>query len=97
MTMITRDDAREIAEQQLRELYVDGADALAIDDRATREEDFGWIFFYQSKKFLNEADADERLVGNAPIVVDRDGEVHMTGTGEPLDRYLAEIRTKLGF
>ena len=95
--MVTRDDAREIAEQQLQQLYADGADALAIDDRATREEDFGWIFFYQSKKYLNDGDPDERLVGNAPIVVDRDGEMHMTGTGEALDHYLEEIRTRLGF
>jgi hypothetical protein len=94
--MVTRDDARRIAEQQLRQLYAEGADTLAIDDRATREEDVGWVFFYQSKKYLSDGDADERLVGNAPIVVDRQGDVHETGTAEPLDHYLEVIRTQLG-
>lgn len=97
MTAVTRDDAREIAERQLPQLYADGADSLAIDDRATREEDFGWVFFYQTKRYLNDGDPDQRLVGNAPIVVDRKGEVHETGTGEPLDHYLERIRTRLGF
>ncbi len=94
--MVTRDDARRIAEQQLRQLYADGTDTLAIDDQATREEDVGWVFFYQSKKYLSDGDADERLVGNAPIVVDRQGDVHETGTAEPLDHYLEVIRTQLG-
>jgi hypothetical protein len=94
--MVTRDDARRIAEQQLRQLYADGTDTLAIDDQATREEDIGWVFFYQSKKYLSDGDADQRLVGNAPIVVDRQGDVHETGTAEPLDHYLEVIRTQLG-
>jgi len=94
--MVTRDDAHRIAEEQVQQLYDEGTYDLAIDERATREEDFGWVFFYQSKKFLSGDDADERLVGNAPIVVDRDGRVHMTGTGEPLDNYLEAIRSQLG-
>jgi hypothetical protein len=93
---VTRDDAQWIAEQELRQLYADGADSVAIDEQAIREEDVGWIFFYQSKKYLDDGDPDECLVGNAPIVVDRDGKVHMTGTGEPLEYYLERIRTELG-
>ena len=95
--MVTRERAREIAESELRQVYDEGGESLAIDDRATREEDFGWVFFYETKKYLDDGDPDERLVGNAPIVVDRDGNVHETGTAEPIDHYLAAIRTRLGF
>lgn len=95
--MITRERAREIAENELRELYVEDVESLAIDDRATREEVFGWVFFYETKKYLNDGDPDGRLVGNAPIVVDRNGGVHETGTAEPVDHYVAAIRRELGF
>jgi len=95
--MVTREQARGLAENELRQLYGESAESLAIDDRATREEAFGWVFFYETKKYLNDGDPDGRLIGNAPIVVDRDGELHMTGTGEPLEYYLEQIRAKLGF
>jgi hypothetical protein len=53
----------------------------------TREEDFGWVFFYDSP------DPTELLAGNAPLVVFRDtGEVRETGTALPTERYLASIR-----
>jgi hypothetical protein len=97
VTVVTREHAREIADNQLRQLYGEGAESLAIDDRATREEDFGWVFFYETQKYLDDGDPDGRLVGNAPIVVDRDGNVHETGTAEPVDHYLAAIRRRLGF
>lgn len=94
--MVTPEQARELAENELRQRYGESAESLAIDDRATREEAFGWVFFYETKKYLNDGDPDGRLVGNAPIVVDRDGELHLTGTGEPLEYYLEQIRAKLG-
>jgi Immunity protein 35 len=96
MTMVTREMARELAENELRQLYGESAETLAIDDRATREEAFGWVFFYETKKYLDDGDPDGRLVGNAPIVVDRDGTVHETGTAEPIDHYLELIRSQLG-
>jgi hypothetical protein len=33
---------------------------------------YGWIFFYESKLFLDSADDSKMLIGNAPIIVDRD-------------------------
>src|SRR5258708_6855331 len=36
---------------------------LMIVDKYTREEDFGWIFFYESKRFLLTANDAWRLIG----------------------------------
>jgi hypothetical protein len=38
----------------------------------------------------------QRLIGNSPIVVDRDGNIHETGTGQPVEHYLDQIRAELG-
>jgi len=38
----------------------------------------------------------QRLIGNAPIVVDREGSIHETGTGPPVEHYLDQIWAELG-
>jgi hypothetical protein len=45
--------------------------------KLTREEDFGWAFFYNSKQFVETGDIEWALGGNAPLIVDRStGELH---------------------
>jgi hypothetical protein len=61
-----------------------------------REYDFGWTFFWNTKKFVETGDHKYGLIGNAPIIVDRtDGKLYVTGTAHPLDHYLAEYRRGL--
>jgi hypothetical protein len=62
---------------------------LQLLDAHTIERPFGWVFFYQARHYVASGNASDRLVGNAPIVVTRGGELHMTGTAYPLDHYLA--------
>ena len=58
---------------------------------ATMAKPYGWIFFYQSKEFLDGSGSAGPLAGNAPIVVNRSTlELRVTGTARPLDYYLAE-------
>ena len=58
---------------------------------------YGWIFFYESKQFLDGDDDLARLVGNAPIIVDRDTlELRIVGaTAWPLEHHLAEYEKTL--
>lgn len=59
------------------------------------EGDLGWIFFYTTKAFAETQDPMYELVGNAPIIVDReDGSLHVTGTGRPIEDYVEEFRQK---
>jgi hypothetical protein len=89
--MIDRVRARAIAQE-----YVDSmrtAEELVILDDETMEEDFGWVFFYQSAAWVHGGDVVDRLGGNAPVVVRRSsGAVHPTGTALPLEKYLHEFR-----
>ena len=44
-----------------------------IIESATQEFDEGWVFFYQSKSYIETGDFKESLVGNAPCFVPRNG------------------------
>lgn len=89
--MVTRTEAREIARE-----YLDSGSSsreLVILDEHTREEDFGWVFFYESAAYLESGEFRDRLAGNAPLVVLRDsGELHVTGTALPIESYLEKFR-----
>src|SRR5699024_11955638 len=44
---------------------------------------YGWIFFYQSAEFLDDGNPSAQLVGNAPIIVNRDTcELRVTGVAK---------------
>lgn len=90
---LTHDEARDLAAGELRRLFPDHADRLGIDQNQTRDLDVGWVFFWDSIRFLRGEDPDDKLIGNAPIVVDRAGRVHPTGTAAPLEDYLDAIRS----
>ncbi|WP_271593523.1 YrhB domain-containing protein [Bradyrhizobium sp. CCBAU 65884] len=63
---------------------------------ATIAKPYGWIFFYQSNQYLDADDGSAVLVGNAPLIVDRNtGELRVTGTARPLEHYLAEYEKTL--
>jgi hypothetical protein len=87
-------DARAIAAAYLKEdlRRPEGFTPIIVDS-ATKETEFGWVFFYDSDEHLRSSDVLLALAGNAPIAVMKaDGKVQETGTCRPLDDYLAEIR-----
>ncbi len=50
---------------------------MMIDDHIILEEhgiekDYGWVFFYQSKRFVETGDMNFALVGNCPILVEKE-------------------------
>ena len=68
----------------------DQADPLVLRDDLTIERPFGWVFFYDSARYVDTKDRRFAVNGNAPIIVDRqDGSVHPTGTARPIDEYIA--------
>ena len=56
-------------------------DNLVIIESSIIEKDYGWVFFYNSKKFVETNNSRHFLVGNGPIVVEKaDGSIHKLGT-----------------
>jgi hypothetical protein len=60
---------------------------------ATIAKPYGWVFFYQSKDFLDNGIEAAMLVGNAPIIVNRyTSELRVTGIALGLDEYEKTLR-----
>jgi hypothetical protein len=84
--------ARGLARHQVATLAVDSGLDLVLRPELTAETDVGWVFFYESKRFLETRDGHDRLMGNAPLLVTLGGAVHLLGTERPVEEYLDEYR-----
>ncbi len=94
--MIDQQKARALAEEWLvahPATSSAGPIELCLLDAETIEAEFGWVFFYTSKLYMETGDFSHALAGNAPLIVDRDaGTVHVTGTAHPIEHYMNQYR-----
>ena len=69
---------------------------LEVIDNATIEKEWGWVFFYDSAAHLRSGDFRDAIAGNASIIVNRaSGELIVTGTAWPIDKYIEDYETRL--
>jgi len=93
--MTSIEDALKLVEEYLRRKYSHKPYELIVMRSLTREEDFGWVFFFNTRQFVQSGDMNFALGGNAPLIVDREsGELHVTGTAHPVDHYIEAYRRK---
>ena len=86
---ITKEQAAEVARKLVANLKP-GTEFVILDDK-TVEKDFGWVFFYTTKRYVETKDRKYLLPGNAPLVVDRkDGSTHFLSTSAPPARAIDE-------
>lgn len=70
--------------------------SLVLIDEATIYEDFGWLFFYQSEKYMETRDISDMLIGHGPLIISKfDGGIHQTGSAHSVEYYIEEYRKKL--
>lgn len=87
--MIDKQQAENIAAEFLREIQTGSLVPLQLMDR--RELAYGWLYYYQSKVFLESRNMSDMLAGNAPFLIDKaDGSVHVFGTADPVETYIEE-------
>jgi hypothetical protein len=92
---VNRAEAQQRVEEYLRRLQQGRRYELVVLADRTREEEFGWIFFYNTKQFAETHDLSWALGGNAPLIIDRvTGELHVTGTALPLEHYIEDYRRR---
>ncbi len=84
--------ARALARHQVAALAVDSGLDLVLQPERTLATDIGWVFFYESRRYLETGDEHERVMGNAPLLVCTSGAVHLLGTERPVEEYLDEFR-----
>jgi len=92
--MLAREEAQRLVEARLAS-DAQGED-LAVIDSSTVERPFGWVFFYDIREYLQTGKASAVLAGNSPYIVNRfTGAVVATGTGHPLEYYVATYEASL--
>jgi hypothetical protein len=93
--MIDIETAKKIAEQHVNRGYHVEGDRLVIVDEETMEKEYGWIFFYDSLKYLETGDDIYLIAGNAPLIVEKnDGSVHVLATAPPLEKWIAQYEAQ---
>jgi len=51
----------------------------------TIEKSYGWVFRYQSKKYVESKEMRDMLIGNCPILVTKSGELVLLPTSVPVE------------
>lgn len=78
---ISFDQAMIIAEETVRRFADASCDAFDIVSHEVIDQ--GWLFFYNSKEFIESDDPSACLAGNGPIFVDRNGVMKALPTAIP--------------
>jgi Immunity protein 35 len=93
--MMTKDEARAAVEAELATDRRKPGECVVMDE-FTVERPWGWVFFYNSRRFVETRDPLQAFGGNAPYIVNRTtGEVRVTGTARPVEEYIAEYEASL--
>lgn len=93
MTTINLDQAILIAKNWLENIQ-ESSNELCLQLNDTIEKPYGWLFFYNSKHFLETSDFEYAIAGNAPLFIDINGHIQLTGTAEPMEYYISQLDKK---
>jgi Immunity protein 35 len=95
--MLSFEDARKIAAEYIQEgkANSNGLEML-ITDEHTIEKPYCWVFYYNSKKWLETKNVVDLIAGNSPMIIDKvTGKVtryySSVSVSEALKKYESEI------
>ncbi|WP_226669117.1 YrhB domain-containing protein [Microbulbifer aggregans] len=94
---MNREDAQKLIESEISRLQdpYDPIECVVLEDE-TIEKPWGWVFFYQSKAYLESGDFRDMVGGNAPYIVNRQtGAITETGTAHDIEHYINEYEAAL--
>ena len=93
--MLTKIEALEIVTKKLQQMSA-SADPFVLVEKSTIETSFGWVFFYNSKRFVETGESRYRLAGNGPVIVNKhNGSIEFFGSAKPPQEIVAEYEQKL--
>ena len=94
---MTRDEARQAVVEAIQGSYR-GREEIVVDDVRTLTKSYGWVFFYNSKRYLDRREPLHALGGNGPIVVESaTGRITKLGTGRPVEDEIADFELRNGY
>lgn len=96
--MLTREEAEEIARAQVTKLGQGVPGGVALMPESTIAKAYGWVFFFNSKRFLETRDPFSSLLGNSPFLVEAEGgRITLLGTSRPVADSLKRLEIQMGF
>lgn len=94
--MISKKKAAQLVADHIQAMNAGCAEEFALATDQTIERDQCFVFFYNTKRFLETGDDHYRLAGNGPILVSkRDGYLHAYGSNRPVDVSIADFERRL--
>jgi hypothetical protein len=70
-------------------------DPWIVVDSATIERPFGWVFFFNSKEYLESGRIHDALAGNGPVIANRhDGSIEFYGASKPVELVIQEYEAR---
>jgi len=98
MNRLTLEEAKRIAYEKIGiELSIENRPIIL--DIYTLEFDWGFIFHYNGKKYIETEDSEYSYIGNIPILVDRieSSAIRIGGIGKILDSEIEKYRSTKGY
>ena len=93
--MLDRISAKDRVSDKLREMSPAHERWVVVDEH-TIERSFGWIFFYNSERFVTTGSAMYRLAGNGPVFVNKVTEsIEFFGSTAPLEVLISRYERAL--
>ena len=96
---LNHETAKQLALEQLGGLQPEDLPPVepAIIDAETIERPGGWVFFWNTRLYVETGDLEHALVGPGPIYVRRqDGSVSSLVSAEPIDREIRRHERRIG-
>jgi hypothetical protein len=94
--MINKEKARSLVLEKILNDWNIENDEPVILDEYTIEKDYGWLFFYNSRRFLETEEFKYMIAGNAPMIVNKHhSSLHITGTARETEYYIADYENNL--
>jgi hypothetical protein len=95
--MISREEAELLANQYIDSLGADVPGGVVLLLESTLERPYGWVFFFNSKRFLDTRDPLDGLGGNSPFLVEAlNGTITLLGTATPVAESLRRLEAERG-
>ncbi|MCY6493928.1 YrhB domain-containing protein [Leptolyngbya sp. GGD] len=88
--MLDKESAQQFVLKYINDNYHIADDELVVVDEYTIEKEYGWVFFYESKRYLETGSFSDRVLGNVPILVEKQGKLHPFGSVRSVEEYLIE-------
>jgi len=93
--MIDKATALRMVTDYINTSYAIPGDQLVVLEDETIEKDYGWVFFYTSRKSVESNYANHLVAGNGPIIVEsQGGTMTQLGTALPAEEYIKEYEER---